>query len=424
MEKTWFKEPRYAWIGLGSLWTIGFVGALMRFIMAFFQVQISDDLGIGRGFISMAWSTNLLLAALCAPFGGWLADRYGPKRVLLISALLSTAGTGTVVFGHHPAVFFLGYGVICGLAGIGTTTTYMLIFDWFRHHRAKATGLLASASSLGLAISTPIFVAFRSLTWHDAFIVSFTLGLVVTLPTILFGIKGPRTASGGEAADSSAGMAETPELSADVPKPNRKRVFQSISAHLAIYGIVACALFACGFNMGTVEMNLVAIHQLASVPPGMIALSMSLLGVMEIAGSLVVGFMLDRLNKLAMLTLLYGIRVVGFSLLFLHLAWSPASFAMAFGFTYLSAVPGGLLIVNEYAGGKGKHTGWLLLFHQGGGILGSLVGGLSFDYFHDYQALIGADIVICMLVTLGYCYLYLSRRRSGFRLSRNKEAAA
>ncbi|SEN49463.1 MFS transporter [Paenibacillus sp. OV219] len=406
---TWFREPKYAWIGLGYLWIIGFIGALMRFIMAFFQVQISEDLGISRGFISMAWSTNLLIGALCAPLGGWLADRYGPKRVMLISSIMGIAGTGTVIFGHHDIIFFIGYGVISGFAGIGTTTTYLLIFDWFQHHRAKATGLLASASSLGLAISTPIFVSSSSLTWKDAFIASFVLSIVITLPIILFGIKGTKP-RGNKAAGVSINepyVADGQEERQTVHSPLR-----GIAVHLPMFIVVAGALFTCGFNMGTVEMNLVAIHQLANTSPDMIALSMSVLGIMEITGSIIVGYWLDRVNKLIMLTLLYGIRIIGFCLLFMHLGLSPIFFAIAFGITYLSAVPGGLLVVNEYWKGKGKQTGWLLFFHQGGGIIGSLTGGISFDYFHNYQVLIGVDVLMCILVTLGYFLLYATRKRS------------
>lgn len=402
MGITWFKEPKYAWIGLGSLWIVGFIGALVRFIMAFFQVQISEDLDISRSFISMAWSTNLLIAALCAPLGGWLADRYGPKKVLLASVLISTAGTGIVAFGQHDLLFFIGYGVIAGFAGIGSTTTYMLIFDWFKHHRAKATGLLASASSLGLAISTPVFVSASSLTWKDAFLASFVLSIIVTLPVISFGIKGVKD-RGGKAAEAPASK---PAKEQDAPPSLR-----GASVYLPIFFVSALALFACGFNMGTVEMNLVAIHQLANVSPEMIALSMSILGIMEIAGALLVGYWMDKSDKLAIMALLYGIRIAGFILLFMHIGASPVVFALAFGITYLSTVPGGLLVVNEYMKGKGKQTGWLLLFHQGGGILGALIGGISFDYFGDYQSLIGADIVMCALVTLGFIYLYMARKR-------------
>lgn len=405
MGVTWFKEPKYAWVGLGSLWIIGFIGSLTRFSMAYFQVQISEDLQISRGFISMTWSTSMLIAALCTPLGGWLADRYGPKRVMLISAVMSILGTGIVVLGHHSTSFFIGYGIISGLAGIGLTTTYILMFEWFHHHRAKAVALLTSASSVGLAVSTPIFVSESWLTWKDAFLISFVLSILVTLPVIWLGVKGPQQNKVMIAqGDRSIEVENHDKLHTVAPTLKR-------SSHLPILILVAIAFFTCGINMGSVEMNLVAIHQLASVSPSIIALSMSILGIMEIAGSFIFGFFLDRFNKLAMMTLLYGIRIMGFAFLFMHVGWSPVLFAIAFGITYLSAIPGGLLIVNEFAKGNGKQTGFLLFFHQGGAIFGALIGGLSFDYFKNYQVLIVVDVVICILVTLGYFLLFTSQRR-------------
>jgi MFS family permease len=413
MVTTWFKESRYAWIGLGSLWIIGFIGALTRFSMAFFQVQIIEDLQISRGFISMAWSTNLLIAAICAPLGGWLVDRYGAKKVLFLSAVMSTLGTGVVVLGNHPIVFFIGYGVISGLAGIGATTSYILMFEWFRHHRAKAMALLGSASSVGLAIITPIFVSVGWLTWKDAFMASFALGILVTLPVIWLGIKGLQQKVTEKVQSDRPIETEGHDMPIKVTPSPKKFV------HLPIFVMVAIALFTCGINMGSVEMNLVAIHQLADVSPSMIALSMSILGIMEITGALVCGYFLDRYNKLMIMSILYGIRIMGFVFLFMHLGSSPIVFAIAFGITYLSAVPGGILVINEFANGKGKHTGVLLLFHQGGGIVGALIGGLSFDYFGNYQNLIAVDIIICILVTLGYFVLFTTHRRS-LRIQNNK----
>lgn len=105
-------------------------------------------------------------------------------------------------------------------------------------------------------------------------------------------------------------------------------------------------------------------------------IAMSVLGVLEITGSLMFGYFLDRVNKLVMMTILYGIRIMGFAFLFMH----------------------------------------------GGGILGALIGGVSFDYINNYQILIGVDIFICMLVTLGYFFLYATRKRS-FRLKNMKASA-
>lgn len=99
MNDTWFKERKYAWIGLAALWIIGFIGALLRFIMATYQVQISQDLNISRSLISMAWSNQPTNAALCTPIGGWIADRYGPKKLMLLSTMFSSLGTSIVFCG-------------------------------------------------------------------------------------------------------------------------------------------------------------------------------------------------------------------------------------------------------------------------------------------------------------------------------------
>lgn len=399
-QERWYVR-HYAWIGLTALWIIGFIGAISRFIMASYQVQMSEDLHVSRGFISAAWSTNLFIAALCAPIGGRLVDRFGAKKVMLISSLFSVAGTGLVWIGRHPAAFFIGYGILSGLAGLAASTAYVLLFKWFERHKAKAAGILSSASSVGLAICTPVFLSNSRLLWQDAFLISALLGLVITVPIILFVIR--------SSEQHSQMKNEQPQNLASSSEASDQQVTFTQGTFYLPFFIVAFALFTCGINMGTVEMNLVAIHQLAAVPSGMIALSMSILGVMEIAGSLVFGSLMDIMNKRSALIMLYGIRILSFAILLLHTSWSPILFAITFGVTYLGAVPGGMLVASEFTNKKGRLIGNLMLFHQAGGILGALVGGIAFDVFHNYQVLIVLDAILCGIAVVGYSILKLRK---------------
>ncbi|WP_433944542.1 MFS transporter [Paenibacillus sp. SN-8-1] len=417
------KGRNSVWIGLGVLWVVGFIGALSRFIMAFYQIQISEDLHIERGFISLSWSTNLLIAALCAPLGGWLVDRFGVKRVMLLSTLLSIAGTGVVCLGQHPLLFFTGYGVISGLAGIGASTTYVLLFSWFGKHRAKAVALIQSASSIGLAVCTPIFAQNSWLSWKVTFLTSCLLGLAVTLPLILLFIQNPqKNEASAEAAGTESGAAKggaggtasrtegRVARTAPAPSMAAQGLRHLGRTQLAVLALIGFALFTCGFNMGTVEMNLVAIHQEAGVSQSSIAAAMAVLGIMEIVGSFAFGFLLDRWNKPYVMSMLYGIRVISFVVLFAHFSWSPVIFAFTFGVTYLGAIPGGLMIADQLAGIKGRLVGTLLLFHQGGGILGALLGGTLYDYMKSYQLLIAADAGLGFLAAAGY--ILIRRYRS------------
>jgi MFS family permease len=393
LEKLWFHEKRSAWGFLAILWLIAFSGKLSRFVMAVFQAQIADDLHIARSLVSGAWSTNLLITALCAPLGGWLVDRYGPKKVLILSNVFNIVGAGLVFLLNGPFWFYLGYGIISGFVGIGASTNYVLLFQWFKRHRGKASGILTAASSIGLAICTPIFVQNEWLTWQDAFLITALLGLLVTVPLFFISMI---TEAPPKPVQASAQPAENTK--------RQKKQGVGVMAFLKhpLLFIISLALFTCGFNMGTVEMNLVTIHQLAEVSPAVIAFAMSLLGIMEIVGVIGFGYVLDRINKNIVMSLLYVIRIFAFFLLFIHIDWSPQLFSILFGITYLSAIPGGLLIANDAFEEKGKSTGVLLMFHQAGGIIGAMVSGILYDIFHNYQLLIALNAAFCVLAACGY----------------------
>ncbi len=330
----WFGERKYAWGLLGILWIIGCIGALSRFVMAYYQVTIAEDFDVGRSFISVAWSTNLLIAAISAPIGGYFVDKYGAKRILIVSVVIGAIGSLLVFLFPNPLTFFLAFGLLSGLIGLGATTSFTLVVHWFRLRRGMALTILNSASPLGLALVTPLFIQAESLTWDIAFLISALLSFVLVVPiTLAFMRNGP------------ANPAETPATAApraDSIKQSRwsylKRQF-ALALSTPVMPVIIIALFACGFHMGTVEMNMVAIHQHAHVSSSQIALAVSLLGLMEVAGSFVFGYLLDRIPRALALALLYGIRTIGFGFLFMHLDATPVLFSVLFGAAYNTTVP-------------------------------------------------------------------------------------
>ncbi|WP_134684162.1 MFS transporter [Brevibacillus migulae] len=383
----WFQEKKYAWYLLGALWLIALISTIPRFVMAFYQGQIAEDLDSSRGFISFAWSLNLLITAACLPVGGWLVDRFGPKRILLAGRIVGVIAAAVTYFSaEHAFYFLLGYGVLFGLTGISATTEFSLLFHWFKHKRGTANTILRSASPLGLALISPIFVANRDwLSWSDAFLLTSVLGLVLSLPLIQLVVKDPTSEPAKAAGDT-----------------RRKTVKEFIAewkgtVSSPIMLAVVMALFVCGFNMGTVEMSLVAIHDHAHVPVETIGVALSLLGLMDVAGSLFFGVLLDRYSRTKILAVLYVLRTIGFLLLLLSLPVSPMVFSILFGATYVGVVPGSLLVASEWKKESGAQTGSLLLLHSLGGIAGSLLGGVTFDLTGDYRLLIGLNLGLCVL---------------------------
>lgn len=409
------KEHPYAWVLLGVLWIFTFLSSIARFIQSFYQPEMSSAMGVSRGFLSATWSVGILISAVCAPIGGLLVDRWGYKKVMVHSGILGCVSTFVVLLFQGPLGYFIGFGILAGLAGIGSSAGYVMITNWFKYHRAKALMLIGCAASLGLAALTPLLVHYRDwANWVKLYWILFIVSVISVIFTMLF-------------------IRSNQEEEAESPKEGAPAAVQAVKIKLLIdvkeglvnfknycknpvIAIIMVALFSCGFNMGTVERHLMAIHQVAHVHDAMFISSLSLLGLLEVAGGLLFSFLLDHMNRLIALAILYLIRIVAFVFLFLHLEISPILFSVIFGASYLGAIPGGILVATESIEKQGKsiglQVGVLLLIHQLGGVVAGYAGGLNYDIFLNYQLLIFVDIVLVVFSALAY--LHINRKKTVF----------
>ena len=101
-------------------------------------------------FLSQADRLGMLLL----PLGGWMVDRYGPRRVLLIAIPL--LGFGGIVVGAGPiAAALAGLLTVGVIRGVGVRLpTATVANHWFRRRRAIAIAVLRFAASVaGLTVS-------------------------------------------------------------------------------------------------------------------------------------------------------------------------------------------------------------------------------------------------------------------------------
>lgn len=401
----WFRESKYAWMMLAFLWIFNFFGSLSRFATGYFQNSIVNDLGVSHSFVSASWSLNMLIGAICMPIGGMLVDKYGPKRVMTFSALSGAFGMGLINLIPNWIGFLIGFGIVCGLTGIGATTSYVLMLGWFKTHRAKAMAILSSASALGIAVLAPIFSAGAWITWNSVYFLASLIGLCLITPIILLAIRDPKK--------------DEAEKNADAPAKPKSTFFQQISdlvrlmRHPVIL-IVGFALFSCGYNMSTVDAHLVSIHEHNHVSLAMKTTALSILGLVEVCGALMFGYLLDRMSRSLALATLYFVRSLSFIALIVVFDVSPIVFSLLFGASFLGAIPGGMLVAGEATentGGQGGQIGLLLLLHQLGGVLGALTGGVVVDLFGSYNILVILNISLAFLSAAGYFYVHKRLRK-------------
>src|SRR4051794_17746912 len=115
---------------------------------------VRRDLGLGReqvGRVMAAWSLGYALLQLPS---GWLADRFGSRRVLAALALAWSALTGLagLAWDYH-SLLVLWFCMGLAQAGIFPCSAKS-IGQWFGDSgRASASGLLGSSMALGSAIA-------------------------------------------------------------------------------------------------------------------------------------------------------------------------------------------------------------------------------------------------------------------------------
>lgn len=187
------KRPRffYGWI----IVAVSFLGdgiALGAGNSSFsvFLKPMSDSLGWSRTTFTGAVTVQTLLNLVANPVVGYIVDRYGPKIVMVVGALV--AGVCYLLLGKitEPWQFYVLYAaaVALGLHEVGQLVTTATISKWFIRMRGRALAMASAGSSFGQIIFAPL-CAFLvvALGWRDAWGV---LGVVVMAlilpPAILF----------------------------------------------------------------------------------------------------------------------------------------------------------------------------------------------------------------------------------------------
>lgn len=148
---------------------------------------VGDDLGLSRGFIATAYGAATLGAALLLPRMGGLVDRHGPRRMLLVVALI--LGLACLLFGvvAGPVTLAVGFGLL-RFFGQGSLmmVSANLVAQWFSRRRGYAMSLMALGFALSMAIHPPLgqFLMAR-LGWRWAWVCLGVLTWLLLLPPVV-----------------------------------------------------------------------------------------------------------------------------------------------------------------------------------------------------------------------------------------------
>jgi oxalate/formate antiporter len=193
-----------------------------QYVWTLFTKPLTAKFGVALSTLQVTFSLLIVLQTFFSPFQGSLVDRFGPRRLITIGAIL--AGLSWVLAANVGSLYalYLTYGVV---GGLGTGIVYVGVVGhmvrWFPQQRGFAVGMVAAGYGMGAILTTfPISSELASLGLEQT-LVRFGLIFAVVGALAAQGLRQPKgvTASAATPSRTRAGQARDVGPSAMLREP-------------------------------------------------------------------------------------------------------------------------------------------------------------------------------------------------------------
>ncbi len=375
MTKENFFQSRTATITLIAACGVVLISLGIRQTFGLFFNDFKNDLNISMTEAGLAVGLQMLMWGLSGPIFGAISDKHGGHKAIMLGFIFYIAGIYFLYSGPNTGIFFqLDLGILIGI-GLGATAISIPITIVGKHfplsNRTIAMSIVTAVGSFGFFLS-PLFTNYslKNHGWIDT-LYYFALFLIIGL-IISFFVRSPS-------------KTENPE------KTNSQTTTQALTEAFKTksYIYLISGFFVCGFHITLVGTHVPQYVIDRGLEDWTAATILSLIGLFNIFGSLLSGYLSSKISKKIVLSTIYTLRA--FSIIFF--IFLPASnfaaiiFGASFGFLWLSTVPATSGIVAHLFGTKylGLLYGLVFLSHQIGSFFGAYLGGLFYDLYGSYD---------------------------------------
>ncbi|WP_282119426.1 MFS transporter [Ruegeria atlantica] len=361
------------------------VSFAVRASFGVFQIPIADEFGWLRSDFSMAIAIQNLAWGIGQPIFGAIAEKVGDRRAIILGALTYAAGMvlsawSVTPFEHQMYAWLVGFGIAGTGFGVVLAVVARASSD---ENRSMSLAIITAAGSFGQVLGAPTAEWMLSfMPWQQVFIVfaAAILALVLTLPFM----PAPQAASKAEIEESMSQILA--------------RAFRDPS-----YTLIFLGFFSCGYQLGFITAHFPAFvtEMCGPIQPGGVlhsigitttsalgAVSISLIGLANIAGTLLAGWAGNHFPKKYLLAGVYTARTLA-AAAFIVFPITPLSvivFSLVMGSLWLATVPLTSGLVAHLYGLRYMGTLYGIIFfsHQVGSFLGVWLGGRMYDQYGDY----------------------------------------
>lgn len=401
-------------------WRVAVAGALSQMLIAgmiqhaytHYSVLLREEFGWSATVIALGFSMNRLESGLLGPIQGWMVDRYGPRAVMRIGAVVAWAGLlafSTLQNAFQFFVYFFIVAIGASLAGFLTVVT--AVVGWFERRRSVALAVAQAGFPIGGILVPLVVFSLTNWGWRTTAFATGWIVLVVVmgLAQVMHGSpesRGQPIDGGPPPDDQLTGRRGRsydgggPERDFTVNEALRTRAFWMLNlGH-------ATALLVVGSTMAHLSIYLTEEQGFTLTQAGFLGTALMLT---QLVGQMTGGWLGDRYSKQRLVTMAMGGHLVGMALFtFASAPWMIWAFVPFHGLAW--GVRGPLLqaIRADYFGTSsfGRIMGWSSLIMMIGTMSGPIIVGVLRDATGTYTlgftvVTIGASLAIGFFLLAG-----------------------
>jgi sugar phosphate permease len=413
------RGVHYAWViaavtffaMLTTAAALGLPGAMLK--------PLSKEFGWTTDQLSSVFAVRFALFGLLGPFAAVFIGRFGLRRIMVTAAsfiaIAMVLATGVTQLWQ----LFVLWGLVLG-CGTGLTALVlgaMVASRWFTQQRGLVVGLFAASTATGQLIFLPIAAwLIEHVGWRYAVIPVFIACVLVAIFATLFMRDDPR--------DVGLRSYGEPEGTPQEPAPKRATTLNFLGPFQILreastnrtFWILAGTFFICGLSTnGLVQTHFISLCGDQGLGPVPAASVLSMMGIFDLFGTTLSGYLSDRYDTRKLLFWYYALR--GLSLFWLPFStfslYGLSIFAMFYGLDWIATVPPTVKLAAQEFGKEraGLIFGWVFAAHQLGAATAAYGAGLTRTLLLTYNPALFAAGGACLLAAV--MAMMIVRRKAG-----------
>jgi MFS family permease len=342
-------------------------------------------------------SANFVVYALTAPFVGLAFDRFGPRILMPFGGLLVGSGLLLTSFAASLWDLYLSYGVVTaiGQGALGFVGHTALISSWFVRRRATAIGIASMGQGLGALIMVPASqYLIDHIGWRSAYTVTAAALLFAVVPANAL-LQRRRPEDVGQFPDGEPDTA-SPDHGGARHRAHEKNWTLRDATSAWPFWCIVIGHFALGTAVFMIATHIVAHYVFLGYEKLTSAFIAGLIGFIRIGGTVVWGFLSDRLSRAKaywLATIVACVGIVGFIATPARApVWFAYLSAVLFSLGHSAGTPTYGAVISDIFSGRrlGLIFGCLEVSFGLGSAFGAWIGGFLFDLSGSYTSAFSA----------------------------------